>query len=166
LLNNDGQMITKTIEEFIRKLAKDGHEKYASELRSVVAMSRRRREAVDSLSRIAPTLLTHLLKSVALPHARDTVKWSREIDSYVTDFNVYNMSPKGSTWLSIAYIQNELNTWLHNPAFINYLQKKLESYSDKDKQQIIDTLKSKKTLHALGIHLSFDSNERLTISKR
>jgi len=47
------EMVTKTIERFIRQLKKDGHDKYASELRAIVAMSRKKERAFWALTNMS-----------------------------------------------------------------------------------------------------------------
>ena len=158
------EMVTRTLEGFIRKLDSDGHSKYASELKTILAMSRRRREATAALSSMASSLLTHIIKYVGMPQSRARDKWRREIKTRLYEFNIHNVSFQGKPWLSINYIEKELNEFLVNPRFLKYLTIQLEEYSNKDKKSVMNLINSKKTLKALNVSLSFDVEGNLNMN--
>jgi hypothetical protein len=154
-------MVEKTIEGFIRELKNEGHSKYASELRNIIAMSRRRREAESALTSITITLLTHILKYIALPQSRDKNKWHREIKAYLAKFDIRNESPRGRPWLPIEFIKKDLNDVLTNPKFSYGLTSVIEG---KDLNRILSLLGKGWTLKSLGINLFYGSNNDLKIS--
>lgn len=151
-----------TMKDFISKLEIGGMSDYASELRAIVAMSRKRRDAVSALSNMTLTLLTHLIKYIKIPQSRDRNKWHKEIKGYLYGFDTWNKSPKRRPWLSIDYIQETLTDVLVSPDFLNYLDNQLEGYSEKS--AILKWLKGRQTLKSLGVKPSFDANNNLTIS--
>jgi septum formation topological specificity factor MinE len=158
------EMVTRTIEGFIRQLKKDGHHKYASELRTIIAMSRARKEALSVLYNIRATLLTHIIKYIAIPQSTGKNKWRREIKSYLSIFNVNNRNYKGLPWLSIEYIQHDLNDVLRGPAFLDHIKRELTTYPDKDRDRALNLLETHKTLKSMGIKLFFDSSNDIAIS--
>jgi hypothetical protein len=156
------KLVIRTVEGFIRKLEEDGLSKYATELRSVIAMSRKRRDAFSALSNINITLLTHLIKYISMPQARDRNKWRREIRGYLFGFNIKNKSPKGLPWLSLSYIQNDLNDILSDSGFIDHIGHELENFPDKNK--ILSLLKTNKSLKSFGIKFFYDTGNKLNIN--
>lgn len=152
-------MVENTLEGFVRKLERSGRSKDASELRSIIAMSRRRREAVTALSNMTPPLLLHIIKYMAMPQAGARNKWHREIKSYLSVFNIRNVDPKGNPWLSIDYIQRDIEDVLASRTFLNYVKAELEEYPGKDKNKALEMLAAK----SLKVVLSFDTDSNLTI---
>lgn len=157
------EMAVRTMEGFVRALEKDGHLKYASELRAIVAMSRRRRESTAALSNMATTLLVHIIKYIAIPQSRDRNKWRTEIKGRLSEFNIHNISFKNKPWLSVAFIEKELNEFLSNPRFLKHLTLQLEGYSNKDKKSALSLAESG-NLKSLNVKLFFDSENNLKIS--
>jgi hypothetical protein len=157
-------MVTRTIEGFIRKLKEDGHEKYASELRVIMAMSRARRGALLALSGITVTLLTHLVKYLALPQSTDRGKWIGEIKSYLSTFSVDNRNYRGRPWLSIEYIQNDLNDTLRGPAFKGHMKRELSTYPKVDQNNVLSIVETHKSLKSMGVRLFFDSDNDVGIT--
>ena len=158
------EMITRTIEGFIRQLKKDGHHKYASELRTIIAMSRARKDAIAALSGIAITLLEHIIKYIAIPQSTSRAKWRREILGHLTGFDVHNESPKSLPWLTIEYIRAGLTDILNGSKFTKHMRAKLSTYPEKDLSKIILLIESHKTLESLGIKLFYNSENDLCIS--
>ena len=156
-------MVERTMEGFIRMLEKDGHSKYASELRAVVAMSRRRREAVSSLSAMTPSLLVHVIKLISMPRSINRNKWHREVKSYLSAFDIRNLSPKGMPWLSIEYIKADMEDVLSSPAFLSHLDSELEDFPAKDRKKAL-SLAGTKTLEGLNVDLSYGATNNLKIS--
>jgi hypothetical protein len=156
------EMVTRTVEGFIRKLQKEGLEKYATELRAVIAMSRERREAVMALSVMTIPLLEHLVKYIALSNARERNKWVGEIKGYLRKFNIRNKGPKGLPWLSIEYIKRDLNHVLSQPEFLIDIKEELNNVVDRNK--VLSLLEIQRTLKNLGITLLFDSSNNLNLS--
>jgi len=157
-------MVEKTIESFIRKLNEEGHHKYASELRYIIAMSRKRKDAITALSVMTITLLIHIIKLVSMPQSRDKNKWRKEIVNYLSTFNIRNKNPKGIPWLSLQYIQDDLNDVLSSPDFIKRIKKELQDYSDFDKNNALYLLKTNKTLKNLKITLFYGPDNDLKIN--
>ena len=161
-----GNMVKKitarTIKGFLKRLREDGLSEYASELKLIVAMSRKRKKAVDALSRMAITLLVHIIKYISMPQARDKNKWRKEIKGYLSHFNVWNQNPSHKPWLSLGYIQEELNDILSDPSFYRLVERELETYPNKNK--ILTLLKEKKNLKNLEIKFKYDLNNDLNIS--
>lgn len=158
------RMVKNTIEGFIRKLKEEGHPKYASELRYILAMSRQRKEALSFFHSIIDTLLAHLIKFIALPQSRNKNKWIGEIKGYLSRLNLRNKNPKGLPWLSLEYINNELNSILSHPDFYSYMEKEaLKEYSDYEKNKTLSLLNVNKTLKKLSIKFSYDSDYRLNV---
>jgi hypothetical protein len=153
------EMVKATLEGFLRKLEREGRSKDASELRSIIAMSRRRREAVTALSAMTPPLLLHVIKYIAMPQASARNKWRREIKSYLSVFNIRNVDPKGRSWLSIEHIQKDIDDVLSSRTFLNYVRTELEEYPDKDKNKALGLLAAK----SFSVVLDFDPNNDLTI---
>ena len=151
--------VKTTLEGFVRKLEREGRSKDASELRSIIAMSRRRREAVTALSAMTPPLLLHIVKYISMPQARERNKWRREIKSYLSVFDIRNVDPKGKPWLSVDYIQKDIKDVLASRTFLNYVKAELEGYPVKDKSRALGLVIAK----SLNIVLGFDSNSDLTI---
>lgn len=158
------EMVTRTIEGFIRQLKKDGHNKYASELKSIVAMSRARKDAILALSGMTITLLEHIIKFLAMPQHRDRNKWQREIRGYLNRFNIRNKTPKKQPWLSLEYILSDLNDVLPSPEFMTNMIDVLSTYPKENQDAALNLLKTHKTLKSLGVKLSFDSENNLCIS--
>jgi septum formation topological specificity factor MinE len=154
------KMTAQTIEGFLKKLKGNGLSEYASELKLIVAMSRKRKKAMDALSQMAITLLVHLIKFISIPQARDKNKWRKEIKGYLAHFNVWNQSPSHKPWLSLGYIQEELNDILSDPSFYRLVER--ETYADKNK--VLTLLKEKKSLRDLEIKLNYDSNNDLNLN--
>ena len=158
------EMVTRTIEGFIRKLNDEGHSKYATELRSIVAMSRARRGALSALSSITVTLLTHLVKYLALPQSTDRSKWIGEIKGYLSTFSVNNRNYRGRPWLSIEYIQNDLNGILRGPAFMSYMKRELSTYPEVDRGSVLSMVETHKSLKSMGVKLFLDSENDVGIA--
>ena len=158
------KMVTRTIEGFIRQLKKDGHDKYASELRTIIAMSLERKDAVTWLAVMASTLLEHIIKRIAIPQSTSRDKWRREILGYLNDFDVCNENPKGLPWLTVEYIKTSLNDTLSGSKFEKRMRAKLDTYPEKDLNDIMLLLESHKTLESLGIKLLYNSDSDLCIS--
>ena len=157
------EMVTRTIESFIRQLKKDGHDKYASELRTIVAMSRNRKEALSALSNMTITLLEHIIKYVTMPQSLNRDKWRREIRGYLNRFNIRNKSPKSQPWLTIEYIQADLNDVLSSASFLIDMKEVLSEYSDTEAENATNLLKTHKTLKSLGIKLFYDEDSNLIV---
>ena len=157
-------MVTRTIEGFIRKLKEDGHARYASELRYIMAMSRERKNAIMFLSGMTITLLEHIIKFIAMPQSTDRSKWHGEIRGYLNRFNIRNKTPKKQPWLSLEYIQNDLNDVLPSPEFITNMIDVLSTYPKKDRDTALNLLKAHRTLKNLDVKLFFDSENNLRIS--
>lgn len=156
--------VTKTIEGFIRKLKEERHPKYASELRYIIAMSRKRNNAFFTLSNTTITLLEHIIKFITMPKSRDKVKWNNKIKCCLSGFDIRNINSKEQPWLSIAYIQADLNDVLSSPNFLSYMEGKLIDYPEKDTKATLSLIKKNKTLKSLGIKLFYDSNNNLNTS--
>jgi len=155
------KMAIRTVEDFIRKLQENGLSEYASELRRVIAMSRKRKDAVTSLSSMTIPLLTHLIKLISMPHSKDVNKWRKEIRSYLSVFNIRNKSPKRRPWLLLEYIQKDLNDVLSSPDFLWHLKEELSDYPNKD--NALNLMKTDKSLKSLNIVPSFDIQNNLII---
>jgi len=153
-----------TLEGFVRKLEREGRSRDASELRSIIVMSRRRREAVMALSSMTPPLLLHIIKYISMPQARARNKWRKEIKGFLSMFDIRNVDPKGKPWLSLEYIRKDLDDVLSNSSFLNHLKSELEEYPSKDKKNALELLSAAKTLKGLNVVLGFGSNSNLTIS--
>jgi hypothetical protein len=157
-------MVEKTLEGFIRKLHGDGHAKYASELRSIIAMSRKRKDAVAALSSMTITLLVHIIKYLYLTQSRDRTGWLSEIKGYLAKFDIRNMGPRGTPWLTLEYIQQDLNDVLSSQSFSYYLKGELKGYPDKDVNGILVGLKTNKTLRSLGVKLLYGPEGNIQLS--
>jgi septum formation topological specificity factor MinE len=153
------EMVAKTIEGFIRKLREDGHPKYASELKIIVAMSRERKDAISALRHMRKAFLIHLIKYISLPQSRDKNKWGKEIKSYLNLFDIDNKNPKRKPWLSIDFIERDLNDILSNPDFLRYMTGELD-----DRNKILNTLKENKSIKSLGIKLFYDQNNNINLT--
>lgn len=62
-------------------------------------------------------------------------------------------------WLSINYIQNDLNDILSATGFIDHIEHELEDYPNKNK--ILSLLKTNKNLKSLGIKFFYDTEGKL-----
>jgi hypothetical protein len=156
-------LVKKTIEGFIHKLNEEGHSKYASELRYIIAMSRKKKDAETALTSISTTLLIHILKYIALPHSRDKNKWLREIRGYLIGFDTRNQSPRNQPWLSIEFITKDLNDRFSGSKFIPALEYELEGYSNKEINDVKGLLKTR-NLKGLGIKAFYTTDYSLNIS--
>jgi hypothetical protein len=155
-------MAEKTIEGFLRKLERDGLKDYAVNLRAIIAMSRKRKEAVTALTFMTITLLIHLIKFISMPQSRDRNKWRKEVRGYLTAFNIRNKNPKNQPWLSIDYIQKDLNGVLSSAEFKKHMENDLEGYPEKN--EILALLNRTKSLKDLEVKLFFDSDNSLKLS--
>lgn len=151
----------KTIAEFIRNLQKEGLSKHASELKRILAMSRERKRAEETLAAMTITLLIHLIKFISFPQARDKNKWCREIKGYLSTFNIRN-NHKGRAWLPIEYVKSDFNDVLSSPGFLIKLEQELENYPNKEKA--LSLLKSNKNLRGLKVKIFYEKENRLKIS--
>jgi len=149
-------MVMRTMEGFIRKLESDGLSEYARELRCILAMSRRRRDALTALSNMTITLLTHLVKYIALPRSRDRHKWRGEIRGYLSAFNIRNKRPRGKPWISAEEVKRDLNDVLSTPGFRKHMARHLESYPERDR--VLRFLSGKVRIRDLGVGLSFSDD--------
>lgn len=156
-------LVEKTIEGFIRKLSEEGHSKYASELRYIVAMSRKKKDAETALASMSTTLLIHILKYIALPHSRDRNKWLREIRGYLIGFDTRNQSPRNRPWLSIETITKDLNDKFSGSKFIPALEYELEGYSARDIREVKELLKNR-NIKALGVKVFYTPDNSLNLS--
>jgi hypothetical protein len=160
-------MVTRTIEGFIRKLKEDGHARYASELRFILNMYRKRRNAEVSLSLMNIDLLGQIVKCLSIPKSKDRDKWYDDIKSHISVFNVNNHLGKNDTkqfWIPIKYIREDLNGILSCSSFVKYMKNELSGYPAKDRGEVLKLLKNHRTLRSLGIKVSYDSNGYLTIN--
>jgi hypothetical protein len=160
---NKNEMAIKTVEGFIHQLEKEGLTKHASELKSILAMSRRRKDAEAALTNMTVTLLIHLIKYIALPHSRDRNKWHKEIKGYLTRFDIRNESPKKRPWLPIEFIRKDLNDVLSGSKFLSALEQELEGYPDQNKKMALSLLKINRSLKAIGVKMFYGPNNNLSI---
>jgi len=158
------KMTVKTVEGFIHNLQKEGLFEHASELRTIVAMSRKRKDALQYLSGMTVPLLEHIIKYESMPLSRDKNKWHGEIKGYLNKFNIRNKSPKGIPWLTIEYIQMDLNDVLSSPEFIVNMEEELKTYSKEDRNRALNLIKRHKTIKSLGIKLFYDQDNSFNIS--
>ena len=158
------RITARTIEGFLKKLREDGLSEYATELKLIVAMSRKRKKAMDALSQMSITLLVHSIKLISMPQARDKNKWKKEIRGYLSHFNVWNQSPSHKPWLSLGYIQEELDDILSDPSFYRLVERELETYTKTDRNKVLTLLKEKKSLKDFEIKFKYDSNNDLNMN--
>ena len=157
------EMVAKTMEGFIRKLREEGYPEYANELRFIVAMSRHREDATQAIRNIANTLLTHILKYIAMPQSKNRGGWLNEIESYFAYFDTHNISFKNRPWYTIEEIEKELDSYFIKPGFLRYLKSKLKDYSEKDSKNVLNLVNSRKTLKDLGVELFLGPENDLNI---
>jgi len=153
-------MNRKQLEMIHRIIRNSSHPELSGVLRA--AMSRRHRDAVNALSAMSVTLLTHLIKYVALPGSRARIKWLGEVKGYISRFNVKNLSPQNHPWLTVEEITRDLNEDLSSPAFERHLSGTLETHAA-EKKKIINLYHNRKTLRSWGLSLIYDSKGDLQV---
>ena len=158
----DYEARVRTMEGFIRQLVENGYPKYASELRHIIAMYRKRKNAETALISMTSTLLIHLVKYIAMPHSRNRNKWLREIRGYLLNFDIRNQNSKKRPWLPIEYIKKDMNDMLAGPKFLPALEHELQGYSTQEIESV-RSLPSIKNIKSLGIKVFYDPDNSLNI---
>lgn len=158
------EMVTRTIEGFIRKLKEEGHLKYASELRYITAMARYRQHALSEINNKSIPLFLHLIPYIVMrkngiipPNS-----WLPEIKGYLKNIDAKNSGRK-KMWFSDVEVLNTLNGFL-NKKVEELILEKLDTFPTSTKNRVYPEIKeffnkSPLKLERLGLKLRYEPGE-------